>query len=130
MLRSHRNFEHGNAEQQKSQNVEQTPQSARPAWMACDDAATRCIDGGVHQPGLQRVVDPLPHSNEHQAQAQEQGVGIGDAFDINGQTGYCARCAKCHKDVVPVLDLEPGVRFVPHASAPSEMAIVAQGGAA
>lgn len=125
------NFHHGNAQQQETQDVKQATQGTSLAWMACDDTSTRCIHGGVHQPSHQRVIDPLSYTDEHQPQAEQQGMGIGDPLDVNRKAGHCARCTKCNKEVVPVLDLEPGVRFIPHASASIDVsAIVAQGGAA
>ena len=120
-----RNTQQGNAEQ-----VESISQDARPAWMACEDTSTRCIDGGVHQPGLQGVVDPLPDADKHQAKAEQQRVSVGNSLDLDRQAHNGARCAKCHKEVVPVLDLEPGIHFFAHGDLPSiDGRIVAQGGA-
>lgn len=130
MSDNQRNLHQGHAEQHKTQHIEQIPQGSRAAWMACDDCSTRCVGGGWHVSSLQWVVDPLADADKQNANAQQQSVRIGNPLDINRQAGDCPRCTKCNKHVIPVLDLEPGVQFIPHNNASIvALPIVAQGAA-
>ena len=124
-------FEERDTQQCDAEQVKSIPQDARPTWMACEDTTARCIDGGMHQPSLEGVVNPLADADKHQSKAEQQRVGVGNALDLNRQAHDGARCTKCHKKVVPVLDLEPGIRFVAHGDLPlNDGRILAHGEAA
>ena len=56
--------------------------------------------------------------------------GSAQVMALHDKASNGTRCTKCHKQVIPVLDLEPGVRFIPHVSPSDVSSIVAQGGAA
>ena len=87
----------GNDNQNETQHVEQIPDGACASWMASDDATVRCVAGGLHQPSLERVVDPLPNADKHDPQAEQQRMCVGDTTHVDGKAGSCTRCAKCPK---------------------------------
>lgn len=96
---------------QESQYVKNNAEIGWISWVATDDPAIRCVEGGPHEPGLEWVVYPLANADEHDAEGKQQSMSIGDAFDIDGKAGNHPRCAKCDKEVVPVLNLYPGLSF-------------------
>lgn len=130
LLGSGNDLKKTDAEQQYPESIKATTEGACTAWMACEDTSTRCIDGGMHQPCLKGVVNPLPDTDKHQTQTEQQSVCVGNTFDLDRHAHDSARCTKCHKEVVPVLNLEPGVRFVAHSDLPFDASIVSQGGPA
>lgn len=120
----------GDTEQDTPQQIEQNSQCGSVTWVSSNDGAATCVDGRRHEPRLQRVVNPFTNTHKQKPQTEQQSVRVGNAFDVNGEAYHGERCAKCNKQVVPALDLEPGVRFTPHASSHVETPIVDQGGAA
>ncbi len=113
--RCYGNFVNRKGKQAHPEHVEQHSEDGVTAWVTCDDASARCKGGGRHEPCLQRVVDPLSNPDKHQPQAEQKRLNVGDPLHIKGQSYERTRCAKCHKEVVPVLHLKPGFRFIAHA---------------
>ena len=95
----------------EAQYLEEIPKGAWVSWITYDDSSVRCMGSGAHKLGMPGVVDPFATPYEQQAQAKKQGVGVRDGFDIDAQGKDYTRCTKCHKHVVPVLHLQPGVTF-------------------
>jgi hypothetical protein len=108
------NFVNRKGKQPYSEHVEQYAKDGATAWVSCDDASARCKDGGPHEPCLQRVINPLSDPDKHQSQAEQKRLNVGDPLYIKGQGRKRTCCSKCHKEVVPVLHLKPGLRFISH----------------
>jgi hypothetical protein len=117
-LRGIRDLVKRHAQQYQAQQIKAQSLQGVESWMALEDTSTRCINGGLHELSLQGVVNPLTDTQKQKAEAQQQGMNIGNAFYLYRQANNNARCAKCDKKVVPVLHLQPGVQFVSHSASP------------
>lgn len=111
LLRRRGDFENSEGKQGQPHYVENISEYGRASWVAADDPAGRCIDGGPHKCSLEGVINPFAYTDKHGAEGQQQGMGIGDALNVERQAGHNPRCTKCNKEMIPVLYLKPGLRF-------------------
>ena len=114
VLRRYRDFKQRYNDKHEPQYVEKISEIGWLSWMSARDSTVRCIDGGAHEFCVEWVVHPLTDTHKHDPGENEKCMDIGDAFDFYSQSGNYPRCTKCNKELVPVLNLKPGMQFVPH----------------
>ena len=99
-------------EKQEAQDIKQAAQQARLAVVAGNDAAG-------NEPGLQGVVDPLPHAKHQDTQTHEDARLVVNPLEINRERSQQAGRANNRKNLVPGVDLE-GLQWVRHGSEHSD----------
>jgi hypothetical protein len=93
-------------DKQEAQDIEQAAQQARAAVVAGEL-------GPRNEPGLQGVIDPLPHADDEPAQAQQKTRLVVHPLEVHRERGHQAGGADYGANLVPGVDLE-GLQRVRH----------------
>ena len=112
LLRRIGDLVNSNGDKQEAKDVEERTQEAWVSWVSANDAATGRIRIGRHEFRLERMVDPLADANEHEAEKHRESVCVRNALQLDGQSCNGSGCSESHKHVIPVLNLQPGQRFI------------------
>ena len=102
----------GDTNKNKAKQVEEGTQEAWISWVSADDPTSAHIHIGVHEFRLERMVNPLSEADEQHPEKQGKGMRVGNAFQVDRQGCYGTSSTQDNKHVVPVLDLQPGERFI------------------
>jgi hypothetical protein len=102
----------GDTNENETKQVEEGTQEAWISWISADDPTSGHIYIGGHKFRLERMVNPLSEADEQHSEKQGKGMRVGNAFQIDGQGCYGTSSTKDNEHVVPVLDLQPGERFI------------------
>lgn len=112
LLRRIGDLVNSNGDEQETKDVEEGTQEAWISWVSADDAATGRIRIGRHEFRLERMVDPLADANKHDTEKNGESMCICNALQFDGQSRNGAGSAESNKHVIPVLNLQPGQRFI------------------
>lgn len=112
LLRSIGDLVNGNGDKQKAKDVEEGTQETWISWVPADDAATGSIRIGGHEFRLERVVYPFTDANKHDAEKDGESVRVGNALQVDGQSCDGSNGTESNEHVIPVLNLQPGQRFI------------------
>lgn len=111
LLRRMRELVQRDSDQCRTCDVHQDPMRFIPARKAHEAFTTGQTRLGGYKYRTDRVVDPLADANQQHAEREEQGMRVGDAVQVDGGSTGNARCPECGDELIPVVELEPGLRI-------------------
>lgn len=82
-----------------------------PARVAREAAASGRCRIGRDEYRFERMVDPLTQAVTQNAEREDQGMHVRDSVHLDGGRSAYARCPECGDELVPIIKLEPGLRF-------------------